>query len=102
MRFFFIGVMLCSISLAAAKPTTQPTTKQAAKKFPTPAELIAKMKKDQADTEAKAQVACFTISTPLAEKPADFSWFTRDETPTLHRFLERLEWARDDTEIEAI
>lgn len=102
MRFLFIGAVLCSLSLAVAKPTTQPTTKEAAKKFPTPAELIAKMQKNQADTEAKAQVACFTIGSPLTEKPADFSWFSRDESPTLHRFLERLEWARGDTEIEAI
>lgn len=72
-------------------------------KFPTPAELMAKMK--QAD-QARAQmpkVAYFDLTHPVAERPADFSLFGGDDSQTtLHTLISRLQKASDDKNIRGV
>jgi protease-4 len=49
------------------------------------------------------KVAYFDLSSPLAEKPADFSWFGNDpDGMTLRVALERLENARQDKDIRGV
>jgi len=106
MRLLPIVLILIASSFVSAKPTTapstQPATQRTSKKFPTPAELIAKMKAQEAEQDAKSQVAYFDLSQPITERPADFSLFGSGEELTLHNLLKRLAQAKDDAEIEAV
>jgi protease-4 len=112
-------------TLCFAKPTTQPSlvdppttapaitvkssvgpSNQSApsvKKFPTPAELVAQMKAMKHEADRLPKVAYFDLSGPLAEKPADFSWFGNDpNVVTLRVLLDRLEHARQDKDIRGV
>jgi protease-4 len=74
-----------------------------AKKFPTPAELVAEMKAMKQEQSHLPKVAYFDLSGPLSEKPADFSWFGADDNGvTLRVLLERLEHARQDKDIRGV
>ena len=85
----------------AAKPT--PTTAPAqAQKFPTPAELIEKMKQIRQKEANLSKVAYFDLDGPIGEKPADFSWFGADNTLTLRTLLSRMHKARDDKDVRAV
>jgi protease-4 len=80
--------------------TTQPSDK-----FPTPAELMAKIqaaqKKDHDDDLPK--VAYFDLSEPVTEKPADFHLFGDDQIGvTLRVLIDRLEKARQDDDVKAV
>lgn len=89
----------------ATVPATQPgtaSTQPGASRFPTPAELIEKLK---ATTQEKAnliQVAYIDLSTPITEAPEDFSWFGGPGGDTLHTLQTRLKDARDDETIKAV
>src|SRR5688572_8379964 len=87
---------LCWADSSATQPTTAPTTSPAAHAdapattqptaaaaFPTPAELIAKIKQMK-DAEAQLpKVAYFDLgSKPLVEKPADFTLFGDSDVET--------------------
>ena len=81
-------------------PATRP-----ANKFPTPAELMAKIqaaqKKDNPDDSPK--VAFFDLSQPVMEKPADFNLFAQDRVGvTLRVLIDRLEKARKDKDVRAV
>src|SRR5580700_6061618 len=98
MRFLmlFVGLVIFSLS-AAAGPATQP-----ASKFPTPAELMAKIqaaqKNDKGDDDDDLpKVAYFDLSGTVTEKPADFNLFGDQQVGvTLRVLIDRLEKARND------
>jgi protease-4 len=70
--------------------------------FPTPAELIKKIRKDAAKKAAMTKVAYFDLAQPVLEKPADFSLFGNDASVTLRSLVNRLHMARDDKDIRAV
>ncbi len=93
---------------ARATPETQPATQTstqpavAQQKFPTPAELIAKMRQEKEKEDARAKVAYFDLNQPVIERPADFSWFGGEGGTTLRSLVERLHKARDDKDVRAV
>jgi protease-4 len=109
-------------ALSFAKPTTQPApadppttapavsakstvgpSRESVKKLPTPAELIAQIKARKQEQARLPKVAYFDLSGPLAEKPADFSWFGDDPNGvTLRVLIDRLEHARQDKDIRGV
>jgi protease-4 len=98
-------VTLVIINFANAKVTPKPATAPAttqATKFPTPAELVAKMKQMRKEKDAMLKVAYIDLSNPVVEKPADFSLFGEDDVTTLRSLIERLHKARDDKDIKAV
>src|SRR5215211_3918382 len=96
-------ITLVALNSVIAKPTTKPAvapaTTQAAK-FPTPAELVAKMKELQQQKDALLKVAFIDLSNPVVEKPAGFSLFGDADVTTLRSIIERLHKARDDKDIK--
>lgn len=78
--------------------TTQPSSDE----FPTPAELVKRMKKMEKQKAALAKVAYFNLTRPLEEKPADFTLFGDDGSITLRSLLERLHQARQDPDVKAV
>jgi protease IV len=79
--------------------TTQPTGKTAAA-FPTGAQLMGKL---SADSEPAApQVAYFDLDRTISEKPADFDFMADQQSATLRSVLERLEKARQDTDLKGV
>ncbi|HEX4053560.1 MAG TPA: signal peptide peptidase SppA [Tepidisphaeraceae bacterium] len=87
----------------SASAATQPVNR-----FPTPAELMAKIKaahtanKEQVEPRLP-EVAYFDLSDPVAEKPADFSLFAEDQqTVTLRVLIDRLEKARKDADVRGV
>ena len=95
-----------AITTLPAAPTTAPApaTTQAidVEKFPTPAELIAKMKSAKAAKDALPHVAYIAIDEPVVEKPADFSFFGDPDAPTLRSLLDRLSRAKHDEKVRAV
>jgi len=109
LRGFTVSLLAASFTFAEVAPATQPTTAPAAaqnavapKKYPNVGELLAMKKAEQEAAQAKAQVAMFEFSSPLVEKPADFSWFGTDAAPTLRSVILRLHRARDDGSLKAV
>src|SRR5687768_6561878 len=89
--------LLASPAATRAAITTQPVapaTTQAAtpdlENFPTPAELIEKMKATKAQKDSLPHVAYIAIDEPIVEKPADFSFFGDPDAPTLRSLIDRL------------
>ncbi|MGF1633313.1 MAG: signal peptide peptidase SppA [Phycisphaerae bacterium] len=70
--------------------------------FPSPAELIKRMKQKQDERKQLLQVAHFDLTEPLAEKPADFSFFEIDQPLTARDLINRMREARQDEEVEAV
>lgn len=108
--------LLIVSSFAFAKPTTRPASTDPATqpsanspatrpvnslKFPTPAELVEKLKASQAAENAKVKVAYISLDEPLAEKPVGFSLFNND-AETLRELLQRLSKARDDKDVRGV
>lgn len=90
-------------AIAATKPaTTRAAAATQAGKFPTPNELIAKMKAAKAAKDALPHVAYIDISEPIVEKPADFSLFGDPDALTLRSLLQRLDQARTDKQVRAV
>src|SRR6266404_2086985 len=70
----------------AGKPATRPADGD----FPSPAELIRKMKEIEKKKASLTKVAYFNLGRPVAEKQADFSIFGDDGSLTLRSLLDRL------------
>jgi protease IV len=92
----------CVSFAAVSSPATRP-----ANSFPTPAELMAKIKASQTrqkqERDRLPQVAYFDISSPLEERPSDFNLFSQDpDALTLRVLIDRLEKARHDDDIRAV
>src|SRR5688500_1493635 len=85
-------------------PAAPPATTQAldAASFPTPAELLEKMKAMKAEKDALPHVAYIAINEPVVEKPADFSFFGDPDAPTLRSLLDRLSRAKHDKKVRAV
>ena len=102
---------LCAPAVLA-KPATAPATAPSASakrattqksdKFPTPAEIVERMKKVKEQQEKLLKVAYFDLSEQVVEKPADFSWFGDASATTLRSLISRLHQARDDKDIRAV
>ena len=66
---------------------------------------IRKMNADQTTVDATPKVAAFDLSTPVVEKPADFSLLGGGgdaDALTLRGLVERLHKARDDKDVRAV
>src|SRR5262249_7076645 len=93
-----------------AKPsTTQPVTAtQAAAKeaapttFPTPAELIEKMRGMKKAKAALPKVAYIDLDHQVVEKPSDFSIFGDPDFTTLRSIIDRLRQAKQDKDVRAV
>lgn len=84
----------------ATAPSTQPTTAKA--KFPTPQEVIAKMKKAKEEQAAKTQVAVIDLGDYFAEKPSGPSLFGGGASKSFRSLIDRLQDAKDDSSIRAV
>jgi protease-4 len=92
----FVAVLaICALVLADV-PASQPAH------YPTPSELLAKMKAAREKEAAEAKVALFDLSDGVSEKPADFSLFANQQSDTLHSTLQRMKRAGDDKDIRAV
>jgi protease-4 len=93
-------------ALAATTPAaTEPSASAApapARHFPTPAELIAKLKAAREKEAAQPKVALFDLSEGISEKPADFSLLGGERTNTLQSLLDRLNRAGADSSVNAV
>jgi protease-4 len=100
----FGAIVLGLATFAPGAATSQPSSKTQ-NKFPTPAELMAKIqaaKKSQVSDELP-KVAFFDLSNTVQEKPADFSLFAQDyQALTLRVLVQRLEAARQDKDVKAV
>jgi protease-4 len=99
---FVAASLLCSLALA--DPATKPSADAASRPthFPTPSELLAKMKAAREKENSESKVAFFDLSDGIAEKPADFSLFANQDADTLHTTIDRLKRAGDDKNIRAV
>ena len=79
-----------------------PATQPSADEFPSPAELVKRMKQLEAKKAALTKVAYFNLSRPIQEKPADFSLFGDDGSLTIRTLLDRLHLAQQDKDIKAV
>jgi protease-4 len=97
-------VTLASAALKSDSPGSQPATTRSvdAEHFPTPAELIEKMKAARAENDALPHVAYIAIDETVKEKPADFSFFGDPDAPTLRSILDRLNRAKHDDKVKAV
>src|SRR5688572_15218671 len=95
-----------AITTQPVAPAPAPATTQAAtpdiENFPTPAELIEKMKATKAQKDSLPHVAYIAIDEPIVEKPADFSFFGDPDAPTLRSLIDRLNQAKHDKKIRAV
>jgi protease IV len=106
----FIAVVVFAFSIIggtaradlAAKPATNPASAPTTQKFPTVAEMVAKLKETRQAKDAMLKVAYIDLSTPVVEKPADFSFFGESDSTTLRSVISRLHQARDDKDIKAV
>ena len=85
-------------SPSAKTPATGPSSSS---EFPSPAELMKKLKAEKDAKSKLSKVVFFDLSEPVEEKPADFSLFG-DEHLTTHTLVERLRRAKDDKNIKAV
>ncbi len=87
-------------------PTTAPSIKAARSDdstFPSPGELLRRMKQREQREARTPKVAYFDLSRPITEKPAEFSLFGNgDGSFTLRELLGRLQKAQDDKDIRAV
>ena len=88
-----------------ASPATAPSAAALAKvatKFPTPAELYEKIKKQQDEDKKLLKVAYFDIDDPITEKPSEFSLFGGERGTPLRTLLDRLRKAQHDKDVQAV
>jgi len=94
-------------------PTTKPIAKVAAKPkadlptgteehFPTPAEIMEKIKAKKAEADKLLKVAHFDLSQPVLEKTPDLTLFGDAHLITTPGLVERLHRARDDKAVRAV
>ena len=85
---------------SARHPATQPSV--VADEFPSPAELIRKMKQLERKKAGLSKIAFFSLARPIAEKPAEFSLFGDDGSLTLRSLLDRLHLAGQDNDVKGV
>src|SRR5262249_4098004 len=88
-------------SVALAQETAEPST-QPASKFPTPSEMIEKLKQRRAVEQTLTKVAYINLDRAVAEKPATFALFGNNDSHTLREVIDRLHRARDDKGIRGV
>src|SRR4051812_42030245 len=97
------AILLCT-SAVLAEPATQPasTATTQPSKYPTPAEVMAKIKKHRAEQAMLIKVAYFNIDRPVSERPSGFSLFSNDDHATLRILIDRMHQARDDKDVRGV
>jgi len=88
-----------------SKPTTPkpaPTATDAEEAFPSPAELMKKIKAKQTALEKQLKVAHFDLTQPIVEKSPDFTLFGDSHILTIHSLLDRLHKAKEDKSLRAV
>jgi len=83
----------------SASPTTKPAKKD---EFPTPADLVRRMKQLEKKKASLTKIAFFNLNQPIEEKPAEFSLFGGDDGLTLRSLLDRLHMAQNDQSIKGV
>src|SRR5665213_1562478 len=109
-RTLTVGVLLGLTTVAIARPgdsdsrTEKPAaTKPSVNDFPSPAELVKKMKELEKVKAGQSKVAHFSLTRPIAETTPGFSLFGGDDgSPATRVLLERLNAAGKDKEIKAV
>jgi protease-4 len=93
----------------STKPSTAPTTNPIAAatnkdKFPSPSELMARWKQNQAEEDKLTKVAYFDLNGTVTEKPkSEFSFFSQPgDDLSLRDLIGRMHKARDDKDIRAV
>ncbi|HEX3357728.1 MAG TPA: signal peptide peptidase SppA [Tepidisphaeraceae bacterium] len=101
-----LAALLLCVALVAANPTSQPSTQPATQpmgKYPTPAELMAKIRKQRKDLSSLLKVAYFDLNRPLTERPGALSLFgADDDRSNLRSLVDRLHRAADDKDLRAV
>jgi protease-4 len=85
---------------AAKSPATQPATSD--EEFPSPADVVRRLKAAEKKKAALAKVAYFNLTRPVEEAPSGFSLFGDDGSQTLRSLVARLHQAKDDADIKAV
>ena len=108
-RMLIVGLILGGTALAVArgdsdsKTEKAPATKPSVNDFPSPAELVKKMKDLEKAKAAQSKVAHFALTRPIVETTPSFSLFGGDDAALTTRvLLERLNAAGKDKEIKAV
>lgn len=97
--------LICATAFAqpASQPATQPAAAETSQtKYPTPTELVEKLKQLKQQQTALTRVAYISLDNQVAEKPGELSLFGLEMRQTLHGILNRLRQARDDQSIPAV
>ena len=116
MRMLIAAVVLAVTAVTLAEENTDslgdartdqpqakaPATRPSADEFPSPAELVKRMKQAEQKKSSLTKVAYFNLTRPIEEKPADFSLFGDDGSLTLRSLLDRLHMAQQDADIKAV
>src|SRR5678816_3173334 len=74
--------------IAATTPSTTRLATTKKSKYPTPNEVMARIRERQAKRDATPKVALFDLSRSISEKPADFNFFSDADTQTLNSILD--------------
>ena len=115
MKKLMLGVLVALMSTAVladmpdakesnsdSKSSNPATTKPSGQEFPSPAELVRKMKQLEKKKANLTKVAYFNLTQPIAEKQPDFSLFGGDGALTLRSLLDRLHMAQSDKDVKAV
>ncbi len=70
--------------------------------FPTPQEMMAKIKAKQSAVDKLLKVAHFDLTQPMLERSPEFTLFGDFNLLTVHALLDRLHQARDDKNLRAV
>jgi protease-4 len=88
------------------KPVTpakaKPDSATADEHFPTPNEIMEKIKAKKAEVDKLLKVAHFDLSQPILEKTPDITLFGDANLLTIHNLIDRLHRARDDKGVRAV
>ena len=85
-----------------AKPKADATSALTDERFPTPAEIMEKIKAQKAQVDKQLKVAHFDLSQPMLEKSPDITLFGDAHLLTIHNLIDRLHHARDDKGVRAV
>lgn len=109
-------LVMGAVCLGDAAPTTQPDGPRRPAALPTPDELAARARKLAGESaepvpnhvnaapaaKSTPRIAFFDLTTPLVEKPAEFSLFGDASAQTFRSLIERVNQARDDKQIHGV
>jgi protease-4 len=111
-RMLIVGLVIGGAAVAIARPDDSDSksakdkpaaTKPSVNDFPSPAELVKKMKDLEKKKASQSKVAHFSLTRPIVETSPGFSFFGGDDASlTTRTLLERLNAAGKDKEIKAI